>query len=171
MQILYSRTVKPSELPQKKLNTLNHIKSPYQVCKWVSVAMELVANYVDYNSQQSLSAVLRWCDTAGTVPLRDVADVAKRQKLLEQWTRYAVMRSIKLEMHLRGKEWETWSQCPIHVPFISIYSGEKLDDDIVFVSLSFFDMCFLYHIMIIIDHEVFNSYFRWRNLIRITSHY
>ena len=78
--------------------------------------MELVANYVDYNSQQSLSAVLRWCDTAGTVPLRDVADVAKRQKLLEQWTRYAVMRSIKLEMHLRGKEWETWSH---HVPSMS----------------------------------------------------
>ena len=28
--------------------------------------------------------------------------------------------------------------CPINVPFISIYSGEKLDDDIVFVSLCFF---------------------------------
>eukprot|EP00435_Cladocopium_sp_Y103_P065596 s993_g27.t1 len=62
--------------------------------KWLWLAMELIANYVDYNSQQSLSAVLRWCDTAGTVPLRDVADAAKRQELLEQWTRYAVMRSL-----------------------------------------------------------------------------
>lgn len=129
--------------------------------------MELVANYVDYNSQQSLSAVLRWCDTAGTVPLRDVADVAKRQKLLEQWTRYAVMRSIKLEMHLRGKEWETWSH---HVPSMShLYPFIVVKN---WMMTSF--LCpyvFLYHIMIIIDHEVFNSYFGWRNLIRITSHY
>ena len=86
------------------LSTSNHLKAD----QWLDVAMELVANYVDYNSQQSLSAVLRWCDTAGLVPLRHVADVAKRQQLMEQWMRYAVMRSIKLEMHLRGKEWETW---------------------------------------------------------------
>ena len=68
--------------------------------------MELIANYVDFYSVQSMSAVLRWCDTAGTFVLQAV-DHPARQQLLEQWSRYAVMRSIKIELYVHGLEWET----------------------------------------------------------------
>lgn len=53
-----------------------------------------------------MSAVLRWCDTAGTFVLQAV-DHPARQQLLEQWSRYAVMRSIKIELYVHGLEWET----------------------------------------------------------------
>lgn len=69
--------------------------------------MDLVANYVDYNSQQAVSAVLRWCDTAGLFLLSRLEGAIQRQ-LLEQWSRYAVMRSIKVEMKVLGAEWDTW---------------------------------------------------------------
>jgi len=67
--------------------------------------MELIANYVDFYSVQSMSAILRWCDTAGTFVLQAV-DLPARQQLLEQWSRYAVMRSIKIELYVHGLEWE-----------------------------------------------------------------
>ncbi|CAK9081577.1 unnamed protein product [Durusdinium trenchii] len=67
--------------------------------------MNLIANYVDFSAHQCLPAVLRWCDTAGIYPL-SLLDAETRAQLLETWSRYSVMRSIQMEVHVRGHQWE-----------------------------------------------------------------
>ena len=84
--------------------------------------MELIANYVDFYSVQSMSAVLRWCDTAGTFVLQAV-DRPARQQLLEQWSRYAVMRSIKIELYVHGLEWETRICFILSVQIVKVFAS------------------------------------------------
>ena len=58
-----------------------------------------MANYVDSSPSQALSAILRWCDTCGLYPLRQLAP-SSQELLMERWSRQCVMRSIKLWRHV-----------------------------------------------------------------------
>ena len=69
--------------------------------------MELIANYMDYSSANSLAAVLRWCDTAGLCILKELSDPTLRQKLEAMWMQSAVMRVVRARMYVRGMAWES----------------------------------------------------------------
>jgi len=69
--------------------------------------MELVPNYVDYSSVNSLAAVLRWCDTAGLWFLQQLVDGIVRENLQVSLMQAAVMRVIKVELQVRGAVWES----------------------------------------------------------------